>query len=512
MKKFSYFAPMAKAYLESDKAPKSIKFTGSGTMQTSVEGLANAAAIECKDYLGNKTINQHVADYEQMTRDRLHNGEMLAPFDDLANKFARTIHDGIKNLRTIKKDVQDLVAKTMSNYQDLIAMDPVLTAYTGEGNTDSLSMESINWNIMKDVSERRVVYTVHDRTGYPADGEVNASTVQLAINNLRQTYTEDSFKAAPALTKEKVDRIVDGIINSVATTCTRDEVVNAVKSALFMNYAVYHQTVNNLAAFAAGNTVANINNVMKFVANTKAINKYITEDILDLGAVTRKQVVSNIEAIDALADAAAYICINYRNSIWKDALVTPGPLVNPDNMDAFKEQGGTVAKLVQMYNYTFKETGAPVSGVSLHYAVDTMARAEEVYKADIARNAAICEQKKQECLRNAFIQTSLEYLNEHRSMFSKQFNETNLPKFTSAIYDSVQLDVPLESRYYDLILNSCYINSIERNLYTRLNNAYVKHAASTETLTAEMCDRIDVRVYADVISEYLIDKGILIVE
>ena len=61
-----------------------------------------------------------------------------------------------------------------------------------------------------------------------------------------------------------------------------------------------------------------------------------------------------------------------------------------------------------------------------------------------------------------------------------------------------------------MILNSCYINSMERNLYHRLNVAYIKHASSTETLTDEMCDRIDVSVYADMIAEYLVDKGILI--
>ena len=74
----------------------------------------------------------------------------------------------------------------------------------------------------------------------------------------------------------------------------------------------------------------------------------------------------------------------------------------------------------------------------------------------------------------------------------------------------VLLEAPLENRLYDMILNSCYINSMERNLYHRLNQAYLKHANSTEALTDEMCDRIDVSVYADMIAEYLVDKGILI--
>ena len=512
MKKFSLYAPMAQAYLESNKAPKSIEFTMSDTLQTSVEGLANAAAIDCKDYLGNKTIAQHVADYEQMTKDRLHNGEMLAPFDNLANVFAQKLHDGINNLKQIKQDVQGIVDRTMNIYQDLVALDPVLAAYTGEGNKQSLGMECVNWDIMRDVSERRTIYNVHDRIQYPADGEVNNSTIALAINYLKQQFTEDSFKEAPALTADKVNRIVDTVLGQTSGKIGRDVVTNVVKSALFLNYAAFNQTINSLVAFVNGQTAANINKVMHFVADTKEVTKFISDEALDLSAATRKQVASNIEAIDALADTAAYIVLNYRHNVWRDALIVPGPMVNGDNLEEYQAKGGTIADMVQMYNYTFKETGTPTNGINTNFVIDAVAHAAETYKAEIARNVSVCEDKKQECIRKAFINASLEYLEEHRAMFSKQFNNVNLPKYASAIYDSVQLDVPLESRCYDLILNSCYINSIERNLYNRLNAAYVKQASSTETLTAEMCDRIDVGVYADMIAEYLLDKGILIVK
>ena len=90
MSKLLSFAGLASTYLNSDQAPDKIEFSQSNALQTSVEGLANAASVEY-DLTPNKPVAEHVADYEKMTKNRLLNGELLQPFDDMANMFARKI-------------------------------------------------------------------------------------------------------------------------------------------------------------------------------------------------------------------------------------------------------------------------------------------------------------------------------------------------------------------------------------------------------------------------------------
>ena len=164
------------------------------------------------------------------------------------------------------------------------------------------------------------------------------------------------------------------------------------------------------------------------------------------------------------------------------------------------------------HNYLYKETGVPSNGISVQFALESIGQVSEEYKLEAARQAATCEERRKQYLRDAFIHSSLEYLNQHKAKFSPQFASNNLVAYVSAVYDSMMLESPLENRLYDMILNSCYINSMERNIYHRLNAAYIKHASSAEALTDEMCDRIDVSVYSDMIAEYLVDKGILIVK
>ena len=216
-----------------------------------------------------------------------------------------------------------------------------------------------------------------------------------------------------------------------------------------------------------------MNKVINLIGRNARVLNAITEEALDLGAVSRKQVLANIETVQDITDVAAYIAYYYRDTVWRNAIVVPGPRLNSDNYEEFKKNGGSVSKLVQYYNYAYKETGCPASGITTDFALASIERATAEYKQEAARQAAVCESKKKDYLRSAFINVGLEYLKTHEAFFSKTFDKSNLPKYVAAVYDSKMNDVPLESRFYDLILNSCYINSMESNIYHRLNQAYV---------------------------------------
>ena len=507
MSKLLSFAKLATGYFNGE-VPESIEFSQSNALQTSVEGLVNAASIEF-DTFTEKSVEAQVIDYEKMTKDRLHYDHLLRPFDDMANAFAKKLHDGITNLKQIKKDVTVLSAEVMTQYKRIVVEDPVVSAYTGEHDLSRLSMPAINWNLMNKISERVTIARVHERIGYEDDATITPALVSLALANLPGVNDERTFEPLD-LKHDKVEKIIDTVFQNVKSQCTRDEVANVVKSTLFATEEHRKQAVYSLEAFADGRSAGKINNYLDHIRLDDLIFPYITDESTDVSAANRKRINHNIELIREFDQMIAYIAINYRNAVWKDAIIVPGPMVNSDRAEEFLQQGGTVSGLVQYYNYAYKETGVPAHGISMQFALEALPQATAEYRAEAARQASICEEKKKSYLRDAFIQVSLEYLNAHQDRFSKEFSKSNLPAYVASIYDSVLLEAPLENRLYDMILNSCYINSMERNLYHRLNQAYLKHANSTEALTDEMCDRIDVSVYADMIAEYLVDKGILI--
>lgn len=509
MSKFLSFTGLATAYLNSDKAPETIEFSQSNGLQTSVEGLANAAALEY-DLSTDKSVAEHVADYEKMTKNRLLNGELLQQFDDMANAFARKIYDGITNLKQIKKDVVCLSDDIMKRYHQYVGEDPVVSAYAGEHGKASLSMPAVDWSLMNKISERVTIARVHDKIDHEDNATITDSMIRLAINRLPGVSDERTCEPVGDLKKEKVERIIDLVFSSVKDKCTKAEVANVVKSALYLTPDHLRHAAGSITAFVDGRSVNKINDYMNQVRLGDLILSNITDDVTDVSAANRQRINHNIDLIKEINNMIAYVAMYYRNTVWKDAIMVPGPMVNSDNMEQFQAKGGSLESLVLYHNYIYKETGVPSAGVTVQFALESIGQASEEYKLEAARQAATCEERKKQYLRDAFVNSSLEYLNCHKDKFSPQFASNNLVAYVGSVYDSVMLEAPLENRLYDMILNSCYINSMERNLYHRLNVAYIKHASSTETLTDEMCDRIDVSVYADMIAEYLVDKGILI--
>ena len=508
MSKFTIFAPLANSYLNGDQAPEKIEFTQADVLQSSIEGLANIASIEY-DTFQEKSVSEHISDYEKMTKNRLHYGDQFKHFDDMANMFAKKLHDGITNLKKIKRDVTWLSEDVMRRYKQYVAEDPVVSAYTGEQDLSKLTMPAVNWDLLRGVSERVVISKVHEKIGQEDDAQINSSVVYMALNTL--PGVSDGRTCEPVdLKPEKVEKIIDNVYSSVKGKCTRLDVQNVVRSTIFLTSDDLRRAANGLTALAEHRNVENINNVMTTIHCNELILPHITDEVTDVSAAARKKINYNIDLIREITDMASYVVINFRNNVWRDSILLPGPMINSDNADQFFAKGGTVSALVQYYNYAYKDTGVPAVGVGLDFTINSLGKAVSEYKAEAARQAHICEGKKKEFLRSAFINASVEFLQKHQDQLSHTFQASNIVQYVVSVYDSVLTEAPLENRLYDLILDSCYINSMERNLYHRLSQAYLKHAGSTEALTDEMCDHIDVGVYASMISEYLVEKGILI--
>ena len=510
MSKFSTYIPLANAFLTGEHSPKKIEFTQVDTLQSSVEGLANIASVEFDTYQ-EKSVAEHIQDYEKMSKDRLHYGEHFKHFDDMANMFAKKLHDGITHLKRVKKDVTKLSSEIMRQYRMYVAEDPVVSAYTGDLDPSGLHMQAVDWDMLRGISERVVIAHVHDKIGQEDDAEISNSIMSMALNTL--PGVSDGRTCEPAdLKPDKVSRIVDAVYSSVKNKFSKETVQNVVRSTIFLTKDHLIHAANSLTAFAEYRRGTDINQILSMIAANEAILPHITDEVTDVSAATRKKINHNIDLIHEITTMAAYIAIHYRNTVWRDAILLPGPMVNSDNVEQFQSKGGTIKDLVQYYNYAYKDTGVPSSGIGLEFTLQSLNTATKEYRVEAARQATICESKKKEFLRSAYIHVGVEYLQEHRNEFSKGFQSSNLVKYVASVYDSMLPETPLENRLYDLILDSCYINSIERNLYRRLSDAYLKQAASTELLTDEMCDHIDVGVYADMISEYLVEKGILIVQ
>ena len=230
---------------------------------------------------------------------------------------------------------------------------------------------------------------------------------------------------------------------------------------------------------------------------------------LDLSSSTIEELGKHIDAMRSISNTMLYIASYYRNIVWKESVLLPGPFSNTDNMNSFMEEGGSQTRLAQHCKKFYSETPIPSKGISGKFIIQSAERLENEFSKEAAKNVAFINAEKKRIERAAFITTSVEYL-KSTTLSPKFASRSDLNKYAASVYDSM-VNAPVESRFYKLIINAKHPNSVTSVLYDRIGKAYAEYANKTGKLSKETCEELDTKVYADMISEYLVNQGVLVV-
>jgi hypothetical protein len=189
--------------------------------------------------------------------------------------------------------------------------------------------------------------------------------------------------------------------------------------------------------------------------------------------------------------------------------MVPGNRLNPDNWTTYRKKGGSSICLAHHNAFFHSDKEIPSTGVSVNFVLENKTRVLTAAKEEASINIAEITNKKKDIIRNAFIYQATDWLKKNKSKWTLEFSHGNNPSaFAMSIYDSA-VDAPLESSFYKVILNSCCTNTIVNKLYQNLSDMYFKHVKVGGELTKAQCEALDMTVYANMITDFVINQKMI---
>ena len=503
MGQYASFANLLKDQITHDSLPE-VLFTDNADLRGTTTRLAIASEIT--DEVSQENIIDVVNEFDNFRSDSDYQ-YMFSSFENIANAFATKLKDGVDTLHSIKNDVTELKDKHEEASALRIAENPVLAKICGIEK--ELKMDNTQWNYLDEVDERYLVTELHDKIGQDPDKEITPSLISLVVNAMpcaNRTNRVDLKKIE--IKSDKFNNCVDKLSNYIPSE-SKETVAGMFTNLLNLDSYSCELAVKSANNFLRGKTANKINDIIHISVAYNKLFDAIKNSDLDIAASTMEEIGQHVDAMRSISNTMLYIASYYRNQIWKDAVLVPGPYVNTDNIDTFESEGGNLTNIVHHYNRYYQNVSVPVSGVTGKFILQSAERLDKEFSNEAIKNINVINNEKKNIERGCFIVSSVEYLKNHK--LSPKFpHSLNLDKYAASVYDSMP-EAPIESRYYKLILNAMHPNTITSMLYDRLSKEYTSYASKTGKLTKEMCDELDEKVYSDMICDYLVNKGILVV-
>lgn len=481
-----------------------VLFTQNATLRSSIHQLVlstESAEISVADM---------VNEYASLENNTEEFSSQFATFNQIADAFAARLKDGAEILKGIRDEVSTLCEAASERISIRIAEDPVLAKICNVQK--DLKLENVGWEHLDSVDMRSIKYALHDAARIDADREITPGVLHSIINQLdcANAYNKVELNKI-SLNQDVFDRVV-GDLHKFMKDESREVIAGMFRNLLEYNTTSCLQSVTAANNFLSGNSAADINRIMHISAAYKKMFAVMTPETLDLAASTMEELNKHISSMTKFVNTMLYIASYYRDVVWTNAVIVPGPFCNTDNMEAYEGKGGTMTQLVQ-HNVRFyqdKDLPVPTKGISGEFVLQSSERLENDFAKEAAAKSKTINKTKADIERAAFIITATNYLNGCKDLSNKFSMSKNLTQYAASIYDSMK-NSPMEDKFYKLIFNAKHIGTIVPEIYSRLSKAYTDYAAKVGNISEESCEELDIAVYSDMISEYLVDQGILVI-
>lgn len=504
MVSYSTFANLMKDQATHDSLP-TVLFTENADLRSSTTRLALSS--EGDQEVSVENVADVVKELDTFNTNRMEYGDLFGSFETIADAFATKLNEGISSLRAVKSDVTALKDKCEETTAMRIAEDATLSKVCGIEK--ELTIDSIEWKYLDAVDERYLVEEVHNRIGHDPDRPITRSILDMVVNSVpgANNVNKPDLKEIK-LENKTISNCIKNLKNFIPDES--DEFVGGMFiNLLKLSSLDCELAVRKLRNYIEGKHLDQMVNMLHVAYGYNKLYDAIKSTDMDLAASSMEELGKHVDAMRAISNTILYIAGYYRNTVWKDAVLVPGPYANPDNMEQFTTDGGTPTRLVQHYKKFYSDVEIPVKGVSGKFIIQSAERLENEFTEEAAKNVAFINAEKKRIERASFITTSVEYLKN--TILSPKFASRNdLSKYAASVYDSM-VNAPVESRFYKLIINAKYPNSVTSMLYDRIGKTYAEYAEKTGKLSKETCEELDIKVYADMISEYLVNQGVLVV-
>lgn len=509
MSRYDAFAKMMARAVKDDVLPD-IQFTDvtPELLGTSVEHLteSNMNAVEFPATQSN--IHTAVDEYISLTENMSEHYHDLMPIRRTADQFAKQLHTGIKTLSRIKSTVTALSEKT-KDMADSIMMEDASLAMTLETTLDpDIKFNKMDWSKLDHVDENFIFNDLNSTIGVEAGKAPSRAQISILVNRLPAAtdFNRPELKDLE-INKDAARLTLNEVAKRVGDKVTRDDVKHVLTMLFSLDMHKCNVAVNTIRESMDDPT--KITSLLQMVNDFTVVLDVVGESTLKFSAPTVDELLHRKSIIKKYVDMAAYMCAYYRTVVWSDAVVVPGNRLNPDSWVSFRQGGGSSLAIAQHLACYHADSPVPRGGVSWKFIIDNREKVLSSAKEAVATNIADVTNRKKTIIRDSFIYQATDWLNKNKKNWSRQFAHADNPsKFAEAVYDS-SIDASLESAFYKVMLNSCFVNTIVGTLYNELSDMYLRHASAGGKMTEVQCEALDMTVYANMVVKFLLEQKMI---
>lgn len=441
---------------------------------------------------------------EQLDADQLNNANYTRGWRELSDKLAKDMAICIGNLKETQSEVDKLALRYSFFRASAISMDPILDNTVSNKEDVVHHMKQIDWKELEGIDEYVVKSEVAGRVGKTAEEELSNEDYAYLLNQLAfaNKYNEVNFTEM-SLSDEAYGRIYTQLRQNTSLNDTQiAQVLNTVCD--FDKFKCV--AANRFCAEFLNGEGSHINKALDMVyVWSRAIPILSSQELLDVSNSTMSNIMQRVNVVNAIVDLLAYGCVNYRRSVWKDALLVNGPQINADNLADFTDVGGTINDIVKYHNYYFDGIPVPSNGISTEKLFNGIKSVEDQIDKEIEDKKLDVQKKLRNVESSAFLTTANEWMNNNPQYFVKMTYDEK-QKFIRMI-DGTGTSV--EDKFYQLIMNTVYAGSETYQLFNELNRAYAEHIDNYKNLSSEDVENLNCQVYAKIISNKLLESGIV---
>ena len=506
MSTYTRFGALLAKQVEAGLMPQSL-FTDNADMRNSLARLADLSFG--KDTLEDKQVLGSVESFSRVVNDKFINKRYSDIFRNVSSILGTKLAKGAAQLRQTKQLVNKMCSVMQNYIDDRYSADAVLSALTGKDKS-TVRLANVAWEVFNIIDERNVRANVNLSIGKDLNNAITHTYMMQAINKLpfANQYNQVNIKKIE-LDNGKFTKIVD-VVSSKLPRIAHSHVIGIIQNIFELNESNMRSMVYSATRLANGYNLKDINKYITLACEYVQVLHVLTADVLDISNSLMEEYRQHADVFNQYAETILYIASYYRNEVWKNSVLLPGSLINPDTYTDYVNQGGSMNDIVRHRNQYYQKDPIPTKGISGEFISSSVESIKNNISETMVKNADEIEKKKRVIERDSFIAVATEYLSNNTKKLDPKFAHKNsISRYAATVFDATA-NLPIETRFYRLLMGSCHINDIVSNMYNRLEKAYTESSERLGKIDADDKLKIETAVYADMISDYLVNSGIIV--
>jgi len=234
----------------------------------------------------------------------------------------------------------------------------------------------------------------------------------------------------------------------------------------------------------------------------------------ELSEASRAQVDAAIELAEQTMRCMAYFLIHCRRSVFANAILLPTGQLNPDVVDDFKHQGGTMTALAQHLAVYYPDAKLSMTpgGVNMQTVLNQQDMVNKISEKRVRDDKVRVQAEMTQLRRNAFRSSMLSFVasqTEESGTLNTKMGIEQIRALVSQNADMIVNGTPVETALYDLIIKIYYQGEFVSVMYRRLDAALLTQLTTHRRLTEQNVKLIEIATVTRLITEFTIKTSLI---